>query len=126
MLKMRNLLVEAPEDDIKKAADSGLAQSVSLLQKLATDPDTSDLLNKGKEDGDLKDESIKMSTSNVSCTKMFPTQAEIGFGNSLDDIYQSISKILENNKYKVFGRKAEEVSKKFHWSEIIKKYLEIL
>tara|TARA_A100001201_G_scaffold19780_3_gene22188 strand:- start:540 stop:1424 length:885 start_codon:yes stop_codon:yes gene_type:complete len=93
MLKMRNLLVEAPEDDIKKAADSGLAQSVSLLQKLATDPDTSDLLNKGKEDGDLKDESIKMSTSNVSCTKMFPTQAEIGFGNSLDDMVV--------NKYKV-------------------------
>ena len=47
-------------------------------------------------------------------------------GNSLDDIYQSISKILENNKYKVFGRKAEEASKKFYWSEIIKKYLEIL
>ena len=93
MLKMRNLLVEAPEDDIKKAADSGLAQSVSLLQKLATDPDTSDLLNKGKEDGDLKDESIKMSTGNISCTKMFPTQAEIGFGNSLDDMVV--------NKYKV-------------------------
>ncbi len=47
-------------------------------------------------------------------------------GNSLDDIYQSISNILENNKYKVFGRKAKEVSKKFYWSEIIKKYLEIL
>ena len=47
-------------------------------------------------------------------------------GNSLDDIYQSISNILENNKYKVFGRKAEEASKKFYWSEIIKKYLEIL
>ena len=47
-------------------------------------------------------------------------------GNSLDDVYQSISNILENNKYKVFGRKAKEVSKKFYWSEIIKKYLEIL
>jgi len=30
------------------------------------------------------------------------------------------------HKYKVFGRKAEEISKKFYWSEIIKKYLEIL
>ena len=47
-------------------------------------------------------------------------------GNSLDDVYQSIFNILENNKYKVLGRKAEEVSKKFYWSEIIKKYLEIL
>ena len=47
-------------------------------------------------------------------------------GNSLDDVYQSIFNILENNKYKVFGKKAEEISKKFYWSEIIKKYLEIL
>ena len=47
-------------------------------------------------------------------------------GNSLEDIYQSISNILENNRYKVLGKKAEEVSKKFYWSEIIKKYLEIL
>ena len=86
MLKMKPLLTEAPEDDIKKVAGAKLAQSVSLLQKLATDPDTSDLLNKGKEDGDLKDETIKMSTSNISCTDMLPTQAEIGFGNSLDDM----------------------------------------
>ena len=47
-------------------------------------------------------------------------------GNSLDDIYQSIFKILENNKYKVFGKRAKEVSKNFYWSEIIKKYLDIL
>ncbi len=47
-------------------------------------------------------------------------------GNSLDDIYQSISNILENNKYKVFGKRAKEVSKNFYWSEIIKKYLDIL
>ena len=47
-------------------------------------------------------------------------------GNSLDDVYQSIINILENNKYKVLGKKAEDISKKFYWSEIIKKYLEIL
>ena len=47
-------------------------------------------------------------------------------GNSLDNIYQSIYNILENNKYKVLGKKAEEISKKFYWSEIIKKYLAIL
>ncbi|MDA9744557.1 glycosyltransferase family 4 protein [Candidatus Pelagibacter sp.] len=47
-------------------------------------------------------------------------------GNSLDDVYQSIFNILENNKYKVFGKKAEEISKKFYWSKIVKKYLELL
>ena len=78
--------MEAPADDIKKAADAGLAQSVSLLQKLASDTDTSELLNKGAEDGDLKDEVVKMTTGNYSCTQMNPTQAEIGFGNSLDDM----------------------------------------
>ena len=93
MLKMKGLLKEEPGDNIKKAADAGLAQSVSLLQKLASDPDTSDVLNKGKEDGDLKDEQVAMKTANVSCTDMLPTQAEIGFGNSLDDM------VL--NKYKV-------------------------
>ena len=86
MLKLKSLLMEAPADDIKKAADAGLAQSVSLLQKLASDTDTSELLNKGAEDGDLKDEVVKMTTGNYSCTQMNPTQAEIGFGNSLDDM----------------------------------------
>ena len=47
-------------------------------------------------------------------------------GNSLDDVYQSIFNILENNKYKVFGKKAEEISTKFYWSKIVKKYLELL
>ena len=93
MLKLKSLLSEAPADDIKKVASANLAQSVSMLKKLASDPDMQGLLSKGAEDGQPKDEVVKISTANISCTKMFPTQAEIGFGNSLDD--------MVINKYKV-------------------------
>jgi len=93
MLRLKDLLNEAPTDDIAKVADAGLAQSVSMLKKLASDPDMQGLLAKGAEDGRPKDEVVKFSTANLACTKMFPTQAEIGFGNSLDD--------MVINKYKV-------------------------
>ena len=47
-------------------------------------------------------------------------------GNNLDEIYQSLVEILQNNKFKILGKNAEENAKKFLWSEILKKYLEIL
>ena len=47
MLKMRPLLNEAPEDDLKTIARSNLAKTVSLLQKLSSDKDFVDALNKG-------------------------------------------------------------------------------
>ena len=42
MLKMKNLLVEAPEDvtaDIEKAQTGGLSTAVSIFSKIASDPD---------------------------------------------------------------------------------------
>ena len=39
MLKLKSLLSEAPADDIKKVASANLAQSVSMLKKLASDKD---------------------------------------------------------------------------------------
>jgi hypothetical protein len=86
MLKLKPLITEAPSDDLAKVVDAGLAQSVSMLKKLASDPDMQGLLAKGAEDGKPKDEVVKFSQGSIPCTKMFPTQAEIGFGNSLDDL----------------------------------------
>lgn len=86
---MRSLLSEAPgdaEDMVQKVASKDLAGSVSMLQKLSADPDVKDILNKGAEDGDVKDEVIPFGSAAIACNKMFPTQAEIGFGNSLDDL----------------------------------------
>ncbi len=47
-------------------------------------------------------------------------------GNSLDEIYSSINKLLERNKFIEFGKNAKENSKNFYWEKIIKKYLEIV
>ena len=47
-------------------------------------------------------------------------------GNDLNSIYESILKILENNKYKIYGKNAKEFSKQFDWDIIVKKYLKLL
>ena len=47
-------------------------------------------------------------------------------GNSLDEIYSSILKLLENKSYIEFGKHAKENSIKFLWSNIIEKYKRIL
>ena len=51
MLKLKSLLTEAPagevggsQDMANKVTSKPLAQSVSMLQKLASDPDTKDIL----------------------------------------------------------------------------------
>ena len=47
-------------------------------------------------------------------------------GNSLDEIYSSIIKLLENKNYIEFGKIAKKDSDKFLWSNIIEKYKKIL
>ncbi len=84
MIKLKTLLKEAP-GDIKTVADSSLSQTVSLLQKLSTDKDFQDILQKGLEDGDISDEKIKFGKGTPKASEMRATQAEIGFSNSVDD-----------------------------------------
>ena len=47
-------------------------------------------------------------------------------GNELDEIYTSISSMVENNKYLEFGKAAKDQSSKFKWSEVIVEYKKIL
>ena len=47
-------------------------------------------------------------------------------GNDLNSIYESVLKILENNKYKIYGKNAKEFSKQFDWDKIVNEYLKIL
>ena len=47
-------------------------------------------------------------------------------GNNLDEIYSSINKLLERNKFIEFGKNAKENSKNFYWDKIVKKYLKII
>ena len=47
-------------------------------------------------------------------------------GNSLDSIYNSINKMITDDKFKEYGLNAKENSKKFHWDKIIENYRGIL
>jgi phosphatidylinositol alpha-1,6-mannosyltransferase len=47
-------------------------------------------------------------------------------GNNLEDVYSSISSIIENKKYLEYGKNAKASTSKFYWSNIIEKYKEIL
>ena len=47
-------------------------------------------------------------------------------GNDLNAIYESLIKILTNEKYKELGANALEFSKDFSWDKIIKKYISLI
>ena len=47
-------------------------------------------------------------------------------GNDLNSIYSSIEKIIENEKYKEFGKEAEKFSKKFYWDKVIQEYINLI
>ena len=47
-------------------------------------------------------------------------------GNDLNSIYQNILEFFKNDNYKVLGLQAKEFSKKFKWSDTVKKYLELI
>jgi phosphatidylinositol alpha-1,6-mannosyltransferase len=47
-------------------------------------------------------------------------------GNNLDEIYSSVNSLLENKKYLDYGKNAKEFVSKFYWSNIVKKYKDIL
>ncbi|MDB3886049.1 glycosyltransferase family 4 protein [Candidatus Pelagibacter sp.] len=47
-------------------------------------------------------------------------------GNELDEVYSSINLMLENKKYLEYGKNAKDNVSKFYWSNIIKRYKEIL
>ena len=47
-------------------------------------------------------------------------------GNDLNALYDTLSKILENDHYKELGVNALEFSKNFNWNKIIKKYIELI
>lgn len=82
----RLLMIEDAAADLEKTMGKGLAGAVADLKAKASDQEFKAAAAKGTEDGNSEDEKVSFSTTPIACTKMFPTQAEIGFGNSLDDI----------------------------------------
>ena len=88
MLKMKNLIVEAPEDtvaSIEKGLQGGLASAVKIFTTLASDPDFQKIAQAGKTDGDPSDEIINVKDAPTAAQDLYATQKEIGFKNSLKD-----------------------------------------
>jgi hypothetical protein len=79
-------LAEDFKDDVEDIKKAPLATAVDKIRDLIKDPEFKDKIKAGELDGATSDETISFGSGNVKCTKMFPTQAEIGFDNSLADI----------------------------------------
>ena len=47
-------------------------------------------------------------------------------GNDLNNLYETLLKVLDNDNYKKLGANALEFSKNFSWNKIIKKYIELI
>ena len=47
-------------------------------------------------------------------------------GNELNELYETLLKILENDKFKELGFNTLEFSKNFNWNKIVKKYIELI
>ena len=47
-------------------------------------------------------------------------------GNDLNNLYETLLKILDNGNYKKLGANALEFSKNFSWNKIVKKYIELI
>ena len=68
----------------------------------------------GGKDGGAPD-AIEHENSGVICD-----------GNNLDEIYSSLSSMLNSNKFVEYGKNAKSNSDKFLWSNIIEEYKKIL
>ena len=47
-------------------------------------------------------------------------------GSDLNSIYNSVTTILENEKYIKFGKEAKSFSENFYWNKIVRKYLNLI
>ena len=47
-------------------------------------------------------------------------------GNDLNNLYETLLKILDNDNYKKLGANALEFSKNFSWNKIVKKYIKLI
>ena len=86
LLEAKGLLTEDFKDDAKDIMGKDLAGAVADLKAKAGDGEFKKGAVAGEEDGKTDDESATFSKEDVAASEMFPTQAEIGFSNSLADL----------------------------------------
>jgi hypothetical protein len=76
----------AAAEKFVQAADASLPQYVTLLKQIAADPDFQTIASAGKTDqAGESDEVVTVDRDSAAAQNLIPTQAEIGFSNSLAD-----------------------------------------
>lgn len=103
---------EEPKTDVKNDKDaanklsaafktSDVSDFVAQFKGIASDPKVQAILKAGTTDGDPKDEEVSYAKGNIKVAGLLPTQAEIGFdqsiANILTDQYGSLQSILDGN-----------------------------
>lgn len=106
-MKLFNLLIEALDADaaaqqLKSAFKStSVSGFVSKFKQIASDPTVQAVLKAGRSDGKPEDEQIEYSETNLAVKGLLPTQSEIGFDQSIENIitdqYGSLASILKGN-----------------------------
>jgi len=96
LLQAKGLLTEDFEKDAKDIMGKDLAGAVSALKAKASDKEFQSGATSGQDDGSDSDEKVTSNTTPIPATKMFPTQKEIGFGNSLDDLVKDKYEQIDN------------------------------
>jgi len=95
------LLQEAEAEDLATSFKKDVPSFRDDLAKYMADPKVKAILKGGLADGDPDDDKLPYSTTTVAVKKLIPTQKEIGFDQSiqnlLDDKYGSLDSILAGN-----------------------------
>ena len=96
LLQAKGLLTEDFEKDAKDIMGNDLAGAVSSLKTKASDKEFQSGATAGQDDGSDSDEKVTSNVTPIPATKMFPTQKEIGFGNSLEDLVKDKYEQIDN------------------------------
>jgi len=96
----KGILLEADEKDLEKSFKKDVTSFKNDLSTYMTDPKVSAVLKAGLADGDLNDDKLPYTKKpEIAVKKLIPTQSEIGFDQSiqnlLTDQYGSLESILQ-------------------------------
>ena len=83
ILKLKNLFVEAPGDDLEKSYGKDPSSFRSDLEGYMSDTKVKAVLAAGLADGDPDDDKMPYSKANIAVKGLTPTQNEIGFDQSI-------------------------------------------
>ena len=96
----KGILLEADEKDLEKSFKKDVTSFKNDLSTYMADPKVSAVLKAGLADGDLNDDKLPYTKKpEIAVKKLIPTQSEIGFDQSiqnlLTDQYGSLESILQ-------------------------------